>query len=176
VLWVLKGDDRAMASDEMFYKNILKPHIKEGKAFFFVLNQVDNIAPGYKDWNTEANEPGVTQFQNIHRKIDETARFFGIAASKVIPVSANEKYNLVKLVDEIVFALPKEKKITLFRAVTEENKSAIAHDHVQKSFVEVIGDTITNVVDTVVEAVERIGEVIERILKLLPKPPFPFPW
>ena len=47
-------------------------------------------------------------------------RFFDIAPSKVIPVSANEKYNLTKLVDEFVRALPAEKKITVFRAVNEE--------------------------------------------------------
>ena len=109
VLWIIKADDKAMASDETFYKNIVKPHISQGKAFFFVLNQVDKIEP-CREWNIEEREPGVLQFKNIHRKVEETARFFGVAASKVIPVSANEKYNLVKLVDEIVFALPKEKK------------------------------------------------------------------
>ena len=34
VLWVIKADDRAMASDERFYKNIVKPHIEDGKPFF----------------------------------------------------------------------------------------------------------------------------------------------
>ena len=170
VLWIIKADDRAMTSDESFYKTILKPHIKEGKAFFIVLNQVDKIEP-YKEWNAEEHEPGAAQFVNIQRKVDEMAGFFGIAASKIIPVSANERYNLVKLVDEIVFALPREKKITLFRAVSEENKSAIAQEHVQKSFIEVLGSTISGVVDKTVEFVERVGQVIKDILDRLPKWP-----
>ncbi len=32
VLWLIKSDDRALASDENFYKNIVKPHIDEGKS------------------------------------------------------------------------------------------------------------------------------------------------
>ncbi len=45
ILWVLKGDDRAFSSDEAFYKNVVKPHLDQGKPFFFVLNQVDKIEP-----------------------------------------------------------------------------------------------------------------------------------
>ena len=94
VLWLIKADDRAMASDENFYRNIVKPHIAEGKPFFFVLNQVDKIEP-FREWDEERHQPGPRQFQNIHRKVDDVARFFNVAASQVIPVSANEKYNLV---------------------------------------------------------------------------------
>lgn len=107
VLWLIKSDDRALASDENFYKNVVKPYTNEGKPFFIVLNQVDKIE-SFREWDESKHEPGSKQFQNIHRKVDEVATFFNIPSSKVIPISANEKYNLTKLVDELIRALPKE--------------------------------------------------------------------
>lgn len=164
VLWLIKADDRAMASDENFYKNVVKPHIDQGKPFFFVVNQVDKIEP-FREWNEEKHEPGPVQFQNIHKKVDAIATQFNAPSSKVIPVSASEKYNLIKLVDEIVFALPKEKNITFFKAVDNEFKSKAAGEHVKKGFWEVVGDTISHVVDRVGDlienAIDRVGDWLE---------------
>ncbi len=154
VLWLLKGDDRAYASDENFYKNIVKPHLDQGKPFFFVLNQVDKIEP-FREWNEDKHEPGANQFQNIDRKVQMVASFFDVPSSKIIPVSANEKYNLVKLVDEIVYALPKEKKITVYNQVSEEFQSEATGEHVRKSFL----GAVAEVVETVVEVVETILDI-----------------
>ncbi|QVY61277.1 GTPase family protein [Cytobacillus gottheilii] len=173
VLWVIKADDRALTSDEVFYKSVVKPHVDEGKPFFFVLNQVDKIEP-FREWDEDKSEPGPKQFQNIHRKIEDVATFFGITASRVIPVSANEKYNLTKLVDEIVFALPKEKKLTVFREVEEEHQSQVAQGHVKRSVAEVIGDTIVSVVETAGRVVEK---VVDRAIDFIEKLPIPrLPW
>lgn len=167
VLWLVKADDRAMASDEMFYKNIVKPHIDQSKPFFFVINQVDKIEP-YRDWDEAKHEPGPRQFQNIHRKVDAVANQFAVQASIVIPVSANEKYNLTKLVDEIVFALPKEKNITLFKSVNEEFKSKAAAEHVKKSALEVICETIVTVVDDVIDFAREVKDWIDSHIPSLP--------
>ncbi len=171
VLWLLKSDDRAFSSDENFYKNIVKPHIDQDKPFFFVLNQVDKIEP-FREWDVDMHEPGPKQFQNIHRKVDDVAQFFGIGSSKIIPVSANEKYNLTKLVDEIVYALPKDKKVTFFKEVSNEFRSEAAGEHVKRSFIEVIGDTICDTIDAVGNVVEKIAEWGGKILEKLPLPPF----
>ncbi len=163
VLWLIKSDDRALASDENFYKNVVRPHIDEGKPFFLVLNQVDKIEP-FREWDENKHEPGPRQFQNIHRKVDDVAKFFDIAPSKVIPVSANEKYNLTKLVDEFVRALPSDKKITVFRAVNSEFQSKATGEHVKKSFLEVVGDVVCEALDTAGEVVctiiDTVGDVI----------------
>lgn len=172
VLWVIKSDDRALASDENFYKNIVKPHIEEGKPFFFVLNQVDKIEP-FREWDEEKHEPGAKQFQNIHRKVNDVSAFFDIAASKVIPVSANEKYNLTKLVDEFVRALPAEKKITMFRAVNEEFQSKATGEHVKKSFLEVVENVVCTAIDkagdVVIHVIDKIEEKRHRIWHPFPK-------
>ena len=159
VLWLIKSDDRALASDENFYKNVVKPHIDEGKPFFLVLNQVDKIEP-FREWNEEKHEPGPKQFQNIHRKIDDIARFFDVASSRIIPVSANEKYNLTKLVDEFIRVLPAEKKITVFRAVNEEFRSKSTGEHVKKSFFEVLGDVVCTTIETGGKIIEKIIDII----------------
>lgn len=166
VLWVIKADDRALTSDEVFYKSVIKPYIDEGKPFFFVLNQVDKVEP-FREWNEEKAEPGVKQFQNIHKKIETVGGFFGITGSKIIPVSANENYNLTKLVDEIVFALPAKQKLSVFKEVAEKHQSEIAQNHVKRSVAEVIGDTITSVVETTGRVAEKLidkaGDFLEKI-------------
>ena len=162
VLWLIKADDRAMGNDETFYQNIVIPHIEQGKPFFMVLNQVDKIEP-WREWNDSTHEPGPRQFQNVHRKIETVANQFNLPASKIIPVSANEKYNLTKLVDEIIFALPKEKNITLFRAVDKEFQSVAAGEHVKKGFLEIVADTITTVVDRVADTVETVVETVRDV-------------
>lgn len=165
VLWLIKSDDRALASDENFYKNVVKPHIEEGKPFFFVLNQVDKIEP-FREWDEVKHEPGPKQFKNIYRKVDDIAKFFDISTLKVIPVSANEKYNLTKLVDEFVRALPAEKKITVFRAVNEEFQSKATGEHVKKSFLEVVGDVVCTTIETVgnivCTVIDKVGNAIEK--------------
>ena len=132
VLWVLKGDDRAFTSDQLFYENVVKPHLSKGKPFFFVLNQIDKVEP-FREWDISKHEPGPKQMDNIRLKINEVARYFNVAVSKVVPVSANEKYNLVCLIDEIVFALPSEKLITFAKNVDKELISDKAKEHIKTS-------------------------------------------
>jgi hypothetical protein len=119
VLWLLKADDRAYTADETFYKNIVKPHIQQGKPLFFVINQVDKIEP-FREWDEKNNKPGKTQAENIEKKIDAVSKYFDTPKSKIIPVSANEKYNLTNLVKEIVYALPPEKLISVVKNIKPE--------------------------------------------------------
>jgi hypothetical protein len=162
VLWLLKGDDRAYSSDEAFYNNIVKPHIEQGKPFFFVLNQVDKIPP-FRDWDEEKHEPGAEQFRNIDRKVQTVAGFFDVPASKVIPVSAHEKYNMVKLVDEIVFALPKEKKVTVYNHVNDEFRSGAADDDIGSSysFLDAVEDVAVDAGMAVLEKVFDIADWLD---------------
>lgn len=131
--------------------------MEEGKPFFFVLNQVDRIEP-FEEWDKELQEPSAKQFQNMYRKIDVVSQFFQIGSSKIIPISANKHYGLTQLVDEIIYALPKEKQITMFRQVSNEYKSDAAGDHVKQSWLEVVGDVICDVVGAVADAVTSVFE------------------
>ena len=142
--------------------DVVKPHIDEGKPFFFVLNQVDKIEP-FREWDEEKHEPGPRQFVNIQKKIDDVAKFFDIPVSKVVSVSANEKYNLTRLVDEFVRALPAENKITEFRAVNEEFQSKATGEHIKRSFLEVVGDVVCEVVDGVSRIIDDVKQTIQNV-------------
>ena len=159
-LWVIKADDRAMSSDEAFFKQIVKPHVEQGKVFFFVINQCDKIEP-FREWNESCHEPGPKQLQNIQRKVTDVATRFSVPESKIIPVSACEKYNLVRLIDEMVFAMPKDKKITLVNSAARENVSDRAQEDAKKGFFETVGEIIENAVDKGAEVIGKVIDVID---------------
>jgi len=164
ILWVLKADDRAFTSDEVFYTTIVKPHLDQGKPFFFVLNQVDKMEP-FREWDMQAREPGPRQLVNITRKIQDVSSRFAIPTSRCIPVSANEKYNLMTLVNEIVFALPNEKRVTVFQQVLRENRSEKAQQAVNRSFREIVSDVVAKVAQVTKDAVNYAVDKVESVVQ-----------
>jgi small GTP-binding protein len=155
VLWVLKGDERAFKDDELFYKNIVKPHITEGKPFFFVLNQVDKIEP-FREWDLSKHSPSVNQFSNIHGKIKAVSNTFGCPENLVIPVSANEQYNLGVLVDTFLFALPKDKLYTVGRQIKKENVSIATQERIKKSWWDTVVDVAAVVFPVIASVIGAI--------------------
>lgn len=155
ILWVIKADDRALASDERFYNEVVKYHLDDKKPFFFVLNQVDKIEP-FREWDDEQHQPSDKQFKNIDEKVRTVANFFNVAYSKVIPISANEKYNLTTLVDEFIRALPPEKIVSTFRSVEEEFQTEETKEYVKKTFKEKVLD----VIEVAAVVVDKIWNII----------------
>ena len=167
ILWLLKADERAYSIDETIYKDIIKPHINAGKPIFFVLNQCEKIEPS-DEWDYENNRPGATQFENLARKAAVVSRFFNVAESLIIPISSKMKYNLSRLVDEIVFALPNEKKITFLRSITEENRSDESICEVKRAWYEILGEVIISVAkigkDVIFKMLDNSKNRLERFL------------
>jgi len=142
VLWVLKADDKAFSSDEEFYHNIVKPHLEQGKSFIIVLNQVDKVHP-YREWDIQNCKPGQEQQNNINAKIKLVAEKFGVDSKIVVPVSCTDKYNLITLVETIIFAIPKEKKITFLNSVKHEHRSEKAKVEAKRGFWESVSEYFT---------------------------------
>lgn len=171
ILWVLKADDRAYSIDEQFYKSVVKFHIDDNKPFFFVLNQIDKIDP-FREWNVDKHIPSDKQLANINRKITDVANIFDVAPSKIIPVSAEEKYNLTLLVNEFIRALPRKKVISVYREVSDETKTQESEKYVKRSFFDAVGEFVVDAVDAAGEAVvevvdyvrEKVKEKIDKIL------------
>jgi small GTP-binding protein len=161
VLWVLKADDRAFSVDERFYKEVVRPHLEQGKAFFLVLSQIDKIEP-VREWNGVAREPGPMQQKNIEQKCRAVSGFFDIGISKVIPISANERYNLMHLVDEIVYALPNDKKITFLKQTGQENVSSMARKEAWQGTFAAIGEEVGGKVGQLIagEVGRKVGEFL----------------
>jgi small GTP-binding protein len=171
ILWLVKADDRALSCDQEFFTEVVSPNLN-GKPFFLVLSQVDKIEP-LRNWNDDKHVPGEKQQQNIEAKIANLADFFDVPKTQVVPVSAAEKYNLVSLVNTIVFALPKDRKITFTKAVKEEVRSEEAKTEAEKGFFEEIGEVIGEIfgekqVGKVVgKAVDKskVGKVVAEVKK-----------
>lgn len=161
VLWLIKADDRALASDETFFKDVVQPCLEKNRemVFFFVLNQCDKLEP-IREWNVDEHKPSANQLENIERKREDVANHFNIAPSKVIAVSANEKYHLVELIDEIVYALPKDKKITLAKNTAEENVSQRARTEAENGFFDTVKEIVKDVAGVVVDKVKDVGRAI----------------
>lgn len=164
VLWVIKGDDRAFSSDETFYKNLVRPYVDKGRPFVVVLNQVDKIEP-FREWDMAVNQPGAKQASNIDQKRKNVAEIFGLPLSCVIPVSANERYGLVNLVDRIVELLPAEKKAIVLDSVKADNRSEHSKSEAKSGFL----DTIFNLVTDVVPLAPVAKTIFKTVSKLLGK-------
>lgn len=169
ILWVIKADDRAFSADENFYKNVIKPHVDQGKPFLFVLNQVDKMEP-FRKWNNEEHEPGEEQLVTINKKLQAVADFFHVTPSKVIPVSALEKYNLITLVNEIVYAVPPEKKITVYRNISEELRTESTGQHIFDTVSKYIERFVGTVIDVAADVIVGfIGGAIKGFLESMKK-------
>lgn len=125
IFWVFKGDDRAAASDEKFYKKLIRRYIDAGKPFLAVINQVDKIEP-FREWNVDERKPGAKQATNIEAKRHHIAGIFDLPLSKVLAISANERYGLVELVDTIVYTLPNDKKLVVLEKIKAADDADIA--------------------------------------------------
>lgn len=132
VLWVLDANARAYAIDKKFYNDYFK-EFGEDCPIVFVLNRVDLIQPA-KSWNEKNNCPSPEQLETIRGKIDVVANTFSVKTKKVFPVSADEKFGLVGLVDLIVEILPNEKKFSFVREAKEENVSKKSKRKAEKGF------------------------------------------
>lgn len=164
VLWVIKGDDRAFSSDETFYKNLVRPYVDKGRPFVVVLNQVDKIEP-FREWDMAVNQPGAKQASNIDQKRKNVAEIFGLPLSCVIPVSANERYGLVNLVDRIVELLPADKKAIVLDSVKADNRSEHSKSEAKSGFL----DTIFNLVTDVVPLAPVAKTIFKTVSKFLGK-------
>ncbi|MGK9451809.1 GTPase family protein [Acidithiobacillus caldus] len=155
VLWLIKADDRALRSDEEFYKAIVRPHLQQGKPFFVVLSQVDRIDP-FREWDTVLHRPGTQQMDNIERKRHAVAGFLDIPLDHVLAVSAAESYGLVDLVDKIVHALPKQRRVTFVREVARQNVSERAVRSARQGFLDYALETVEDVIGGVLETASSI--------------------
>ena len=159
VLWLVKADDRATAADQEFYQRLVRPAAEEGKPVLLVLTQVDKLEP-CREWDMQKHEPGAVQFRNIHRKAACMAEEFGLRTGQVIPVSASERYNLTKLVDEMVFALPAQQNAAVLRAVKSEYRSEEAAEYVNDNLLDMIGEIVSSVCFSASLAASEIADAI----------------
>lgn len=134
VLWAIKSDDRNYASGIDAYQKIFKNRV--GLPVVFVITQTDKTNPS-RDWSYESFTPSEKQLANIAIKENDVSRRFDVPTSRIVSIavgeeSAEEKYNIITLVDLIVEVLPNEKKYSFAREAKDENVSETSREKAEK--------------------------------------------
>lgn len=137
VLWLIKADDRALAVDEHFYRQVI------GEAYrhkvLFVISQSDKVEPtsGGEKLSTE-------QKQNISRKICLLHELFQ-PVNPVCAVSVRLQWGLRVMAERMIRCLPRESS----SPVAVQLSAPLRTDVVNKKARDDFGETVGSVLDTV---------------------------
>lgn len=137
VLWLIKADDRALAMDEHFYREVI------GEAYrhkvLFVISQSDKVEPtcGGEKLSTE-------QKQNISRKICLLHELFQ-PVNPVCAVSVRLQWGLRVMAERMIRCLPREAS----SPVAVQLSAPLRTDAVNKKARDDFGETVGSVLDTV---------------------------
>ena len=137
VLWLIKGDDRALAVDEHFYRQVI------GEAYrhkvLFVISQSDKVEPacGGEKLSTE-------QKRNISRKICLLHELFQ-PVNPVCAVSVRLQWGLRVMAERMIRCLPREAS----SQVAVQLSAPLRTDAVNKKARDDFGETVGSVLDTV---------------------------
>ena len=137
VLWLIKGDDRALAVDEHFYRQVI------GEAYrhkvLFVISQSDKVEPtcGGEKLSTE-------QKRNISLKICLLHELFQ-PVNPVCAVSIRLQWGLRMMAERMIRCLPREAS----SQVAVQLSAPLRTDAVNKKARDDFGETVGSVLDTV---------------------------
>ena len=137
VLWLIKADDRALAVDEHFYRQVI------GEAYrhkvLFVISQSDKVEPtsGGEKLSTE-------QKQNVSRKICLLHELFQ-PVNPVCAVSVRLQWGLRVMAERMIRCLPREAS----SPVAVQLSAPLRTDAVNKKARDDFGETVGSVLDTI---------------------------
>lgn len=146
ILWVMKADDRACASDEDFHRFLLKCGVSPA-SIVFVINQADKAEPSL-EWNRETHQPSSAQLLTLTTRSATVSRQVS-TPYPVHAVSAKAGYNLARLVETLVHALPSEASSGVFRQVRAEHRTKEAESTARKDFGALLGELFTRIVEEI---------------------------
>ncbi|KKF71568.1 GTPase family protein [Citrobacter amalonaticus] len=137
VLWLIKADDRALAVDEYFYRQVI------GEAYrhkvLFVISQSDKAEPtsGGERLSTE-------QKQNISRKICLLHEIFQ-PVYPVCAVSVRLQWGLRVMAERMIKYLPREASSPMIAQLQHHFRTTVVREQARDDF----GETVGAVLDTV---------------------------
>ena len=137
VLWLIKGDDRALVVDEHFYRQVI------GEAYrhkvLFVISQSDKVEPA-----CSGEKLSTEQKQNISRKICLLHELFQ-PVNPVCAVSVRLQWGLQVMAERMIRCLPREAS----SPVAVQLSDPLRTDAVNKKARDDFGETVGSVLDTV---------------------------
>ncbi|EPT8924244.1 TPA: 50S ribosome-binding GTPase [Enterobacter kobei] len=146
VLWVLKADDRAYATEEQFYQDVFARYSGPLPPVLWVLNQVDKTEPA-EQWRWPSAQPSALQAERIAQKQQAVARQLQIAATDILPVSIRGRYRLSRLVEAMITRLPKQARSPLVPHLQNGYRTTSVISTASSSF----GDAVVEVIDKIID-------------------------
>lgn len=142
IIWVLRADDRARASDITTYRTLIEYGAKSSR-FLFVLTQADRVPPLAE---SDMPLPSPEQVLSLAVLSSQTAGQFP-SSFPIMAVSSSTGYNLPALVELMVHALPEQACSAVYRQLKSEHKTEEAETAVRQAFGYIAGtafDTVFN--------------------------------
>ncbi|HEJ0143060.1 TPA: GTPase family protein [Citrobacter freundii] len=137
VLWLIKADDRALAVDEHFYRQVI------GEAYrhkvLFVISQSDKAEP-----TSGGNTLSIEQKQNISRKTCLLHELFQ-PVHPVCAVSIRLQWGLREMAERMIKCLPREATSPVVSQLQHPFRTAAVQEKARDDF----GETVGAVLDTV---------------------------
>ncbi|ENA1774615.1 GTPase family protein [Yersinia ruckeri] len=137
VLWLIKADDRALATDEHFYRQVIGDPYRH--KVLFVISQADKVEPTSSD-----NKLSTEQKQNISRKICQLHELFQ-PVNPICAVSIRLEWGLRVMAERMIRCLPREAS----SPVAVQLSASFRTDAVNKKACDDFGETVGSVLDTV---------------------------
>lgn len=137
ILWLIKADDRALAVDEFFYRQVI------GEAYrhkmLFVISQADKAEP-----TSGGDKLSTEQKQNISRKIGLLHELFQ-PVNPVCAVSVRLQWGLRVMSERMIRCLPREAS----SPVAVQLSAPLRTNAVNKKARDDFGETVGSVLDTI---------------------------
>ncbi len=144
IIWVLRADDRARATDITAYRALMEAGADPSR-FLFVLTQADRIPP-VRDGEPWQASPSSEQCLSLAAVSAQVASQLP-SSFPVMAVSAHTGYNLPSLVELMVHALPVQASSAVYCQLKPENQTPDSDAAVRQQFGEAAGkafDTVIN--------------------------------
>ncbi|MFK3881277.1 GTPase family protein [Pantoea agglomerans] len=137
VLWLIKADDRALAVDEHFYRQVIGEVYRH--KVLFVISQADKTEP-----TSGGSTLSMEQKQNISRKICLLHELFQ-PVNPVCTVSVRLQWGLRMMAERMICCLPREAS----SSVAAQLDTPLRTDAVNKKARDDFGETVGSVLDAV---------------------------
>ncbi|ASG46426.1 GTPase family protein [Citrobacter koseri] len=134
VLWLIKADDRALAVDEHFYRQVI------GEAYrhkvLFVISQSDKVEP-----TSSNSQLSTAQKLNISRKICLLHELFQ-PVHPVCAVSVRARWGLRIMAERMIRCLPREASSPVVAQLQSPFRTATVQEKARNDFGETVGATL----------------------------------
>ncbi|AUW13411.1 GTPase family protein [Klebsiella michiganensis] len=131
VLWLIKADDRALAVDEHFYRQVIGVAYRQ--KVLFVISQSDKVEP-----TSSHGQLSTAQKQNINRKICLLHELFQ-PVHPVCAISVRAKWGLRMMAERMIKCLPREASSPVVAQLQSSFRTTAVQEKARDDFSETVG-------------------------------------